>query len=226
MYPQLSITIKNSFPCFSVLWTRFILSLLCSLQNPVNLESFLSVCMYEVCFLVVFLLKSCIFVFLSFSESGGGAAVCLCGVIVCWYRRNCWFETVVRFNFSGHRVRSCVCVFMCVCLSYLIPLWLGGAQGWSSTEGHKSTSCSLSNMSKLTFHNNKTMQDRRCVCVFLPNDETLNVIVSVSTTSCTQWRTPYFLFHKKCGNYNYLYLFASYTKIVLGPARMLQITVV
>ncbi|XP_059373129.1 FERM domain-containing protein 6-like isoform X1 [Carassius carassius] len=34
-------------------------------------------------------------------------------------------------------------------------------------------------MSKLTFHNNKTMQDRRCVCVFLPNDETLNVIVSV-----------------------------------------------
>ncbi|XP_056110895.1 FERM domain-containing protein 6 isoform X1 [Rhinichthys klamathensis goyatoka] len=36
-------------------------------------------------------------------------------------------------------------------------------------------------MSKLTFHNNKTMQDRRCVCVFLPNDETLNVIVSVKT---------------------------------------------
>ncbi|XP_026133847.1 FERM domain-containing protein 6-like isoform X1 [Carassius auratus] len=34
-------------------------------------------------------------------------------------------------------------------------------------------------MSKLTFHNNKMMQDRRCVCVFLPNDETLNVIVSV-----------------------------------------------
>lgn len=26
------------------------------------------------------------------------------------------------------------------------------------------------------------MQDRRCVCVFLPNDETLNVIVSVSKT--------------------------------------------
>ncbi|KAG1941288.1 FERM domain-containing protein 6-like [Pimephales promelas] len=36
-------------------------------------------------------------------------------------------------------------------------------------------------MSKLSFHNNKTMQDRRCVCVFLPNDETLNVIVSVKT---------------------------------------------
>lgn len=25
------------------------------------------------------------------------------------------------------------------------------------------------------------MQDRRCVCVFLPNDDTLNVIVNVST---------------------------------------------
>ncbi|XP_030627322.1 FERM domain-containing protein 6 [Chanos chanos] len=36
-------------------------------------------------------------------------------------------------------------------------------------------------MNKLNFHNNKTMQDRRCVCVFLPNDDTLNVIVSVKT---------------------------------------------
>ncbi|XP_028832815.1 FERM domain-containing protein 6-like [Denticeps clupeoides] len=36
-------------------------------------------------------------------------------------------------------------------------------------------------MNKLSFHNNKTMQDRRCVCVFLPNDETLNIIVSVKT---------------------------------------------
>ncbi len=36
-------------------------------------------------------------------------------------------------------------------------------------------------MNKLNFHNNKTMQDRRCVCVFLPNDDTLNVIVNVST---------------------------------------------
>lgn len=35
-------------------------------------------------------------------------------------------------------------------------------------------------MNKLNFHNNKTMQDRRCVCVFLPNDDTLNVIVNVS----------------------------------------------
>ncbi|XP_054651755.1 FERM domain-containing protein 6 isoform X2 [Dunckerocampus dactyliophorus] len=36
-------------------------------------------------------------------------------------------------------------------------------------------------MNKLNFHNNKTMQDRRCVCVFLPNDDTLNVIVNVKT---------------------------------------------
>lgn len=36
-------------------------------------------------------------------------------------------------------------------------------------------------MSKRAFQNNKTMQDRRCVCVFLPNDDTLNVIVSVKT---------------------------------------------
>ncbi|MBN3326262.1 FRMD6 protein, partial [Atractosteus spatula] len=36
-------------------------------------------------------------------------------------------------------------------------------------------------MNKLNFHNNKTMQDRRCVCVFLPNDDTLNIIVSVKT---------------------------------------------
>nr|XP_057913102.1 FERM domain-containing protein 6 isoform X1 [Doryrhamphus excisus]XP_057913103.1 FERM domain-containing protein 6 isoform X1 [Doryrhamphus excisus]XP_057913104.1 FERM domain-containing protein 6 isoform X1 [Doryrhamphus excisus] len=36
-------------------------------------------------------------------------------------------------------------------------------------------------MNKVNFHNNKTMQDRRCVCVFLPNDDTLNVIVNVKT---------------------------------------------
>ncbi|KAL2098961.1 hypothetical protein ACEWY4_005441 [Coilia grayii] len=36
-------------------------------------------------------------------------------------------------------------------------------------------------MSRRGFHNNKTMQDRRSVCVFLPNDDTLNVIVSVKT---------------------------------------------
>ena len=35
-------------------------------------------------------------------------------------------------------------------------------------------------MNKLNFLNNKAMQDRRCVCVFLPNDDTLNVIVNVS----------------------------------------------
>ncbi|KAG7272758.1 hypothetical protein CRUP_031082 [Coryphaenoides rupestris] len=33
-------------------------------------------------------------------------------------------------------------------------------------------------MNKLPFHNNRAMQDRRCVCVFLPNDDTLNVIVN------------------------------------------------
>ncbi|KAI4804288.1 hypothetical protein KUCAC02_025919 [Chaenocephalus aceratus] len=36
-------------------------------------------------------------------------------------------------------------------------------------------------MNRLSFHNNRTMQDRRCVCVFLPNDDTLNVIVNVKT---------------------------------------------
>ncbi|KAK1894195.1 FERM domain containing protein 6 [Dissostichus eleginoides] len=36
-------------------------------------------------------------------------------------------------------------------------------------------------MNRLSFHNNRAMQDRRCVCVFLPNDDTLNVIVNVKT---------------------------------------------
>ncbi|KAM8833397.1 FERM domain-containing protein 6 [Synchiropus picturatus] len=36
-------------------------------------------------------------------------------------------------------------------------------------------------MNKLNFSNNRAMQDRRCVCVFLPNDDTLNVIVNVKT---------------------------------------------
>ncbi|XP_044128295.1 FERM domain-containing protein 6 [Bufo gargarizans] len=34
-------------------------------------------------------------------------------------------------------------------------------------------------MSKLGFQNNRVMQDRRSVCVFLPNDDTLNIIVNV-----------------------------------------------
>lgn len=38
-------------------------------------------------------------------------------------------------------------------------------------------------MNRLHFHNNKTMQDRRCVCVFLPNDDTLDVIVNVSANA-------------------------------------------
>ncbi|RVE57616.1 hypothetical protein OJAV_G00218080 [Oryzias javanicus] len=36
-------------------------------------------------------------------------------------------------------------------------------------------------MNRLNFHNNKTMQDRRCVCVFLPNDDTQHIIVDVKT---------------------------------------------
>ncbi|KFW82468.1 FERM domain-containing protein 6 [Manacus vitellinus] len=34
-------------------------------------------------------------------------------------------------------------------------------------------------MSKLTFHNNRVMQDRRSVCIFLPNDDSLNIIINV-----------------------------------------------
>ncbi|XP_056401147.1 FERM domain-containing protein 6 [Hyla sarda] len=34
-------------------------------------------------------------------------------------------------------------------------------------------------MSKLGFQNNRVMQDRRSVCVFLPNDDTLNIIINV-----------------------------------------------
>ncbi|MEJ1269385.1 FERM domain containing 6 [Cricetulus griseus] len=34
-------------------------------------------------------------------------------------------------------------------------------------------------MNKLTFHNNRVMQDRRSVCIFLPNDESLNIIINV-----------------------------------------------
>lgn len=34
-------------------------------------------------------------------------------------------------------------------------------------------------MNKLTFHNNRVMQDRRSVCIFLPNDDSLNIIINV-----------------------------------------------
>ncbi|KAM4662865.1 FERM domain-containing protein 6 isoform 1-T2 [Discoglossus pictus] len=34
-------------------------------------------------------------------------------------------------------------------------------------------------MNKLGFQNNKVMQDRRSVCVFLPNDDTLSIIINV-----------------------------------------------
>lgn len=58
----------------------------------------------------------------------------------------------------------------------------GRQRAQSPGSRRKGLSCaSHSKMNKLNFHNNKTMQDRRCVCVFLPNDDTLNVIVNVST---------------------------------------------
>ncbi|XP_036292823.1 FERM domain-containing protein 6 isoform X6 [Pipistrellus kuhlii] len=34
-------------------------------------------------------------------------------------------------------------------------------------------------MNKLNFHNNRVMQDRRSVCIFLPNDESLNIIINI-----------------------------------------------
>ncbi|XP_043405775.1 FERM domain-containing protein 6 isoform X4 [Chelonia mydas] len=34
-------------------------------------------------------------------------------------------------------------------------------------------------MNKLNFHNNRIMQDRRSVCIFLPNDDSLNIIINV-----------------------------------------------
>ncbi|XP_061468516.1 FERM domain-containing protein 6 [Rhineura floridana] len=34
-------------------------------------------------------------------------------------------------------------------------------------------------MNKLNFHNNRVMQDRRSVCIFLPNDDSLNIIIKV-----------------------------------------------
>ncbi len=193
MYSQLSITIKNSFPCFltSVLWRRNpVLQFLCSLQNPVD-YTFL-IFMWNTCPTGMF--SHWINLFLSFSlfQNRALGLLCVCEVWLCvdpgetaGLKQSGWVSQITGSD--------CVCVYVCVffvCVSYLIPSWLGGTQGWSSSEGHKSTGCSLSNMSKLTFHNNKTMQDRRCVCVFLPNDETLNVIVSVSKAPCIQWHTP------------------------------------
>ncbi|KAJ7345381.1 hypothetical protein JRQ81_001331 [Phrynocephalus forsythii] len=34
-------------------------------------------------------------------------------------------------------------------------------------------------MNRLSFHNNRAMQDRRSVCIFLPNDDSLNIIINV-----------------------------------------------
>lgn len=47
-----------------------------------------------------------------------------------------------------------------------------GAQRWPRESPHT--------MNKLNFHNNRVMQDRRSVCIFLPNDESLNIIINVS----------------------------------------------
>lgn len=47
-----------------------------------------------------------------------------------------------------------------------------GAQPWPLESPHT--------MNKLNFHNNRVMQDRRSVCIFLPNDESLNIIINVS----------------------------------------------
>ncbi|GLD47754.1 FERM domain-containing protein 6 isoform X1 [Lates japonicus] len=58
----------------------------------------------------------------------------------------------------------------------------GRQRAQSPGSRRRGLSClSHTKMNKLNFHNNKTMQDRRCVCVFLPNDDTLNVIVNVKT---------------------------------------------
>lgn len=43
-------------------------------------------------------------------------------------------------------------------------------------------------MNKLTFHNNRVMQDRRSVCIFLPNDESLNIIINVSRSPLGAFR--------------------------------------
>lgn len=64
----------------------------------------------------------------------------------------------------------------------------GHQRAQSPSRRQRSLSCpSHTKMNKLNFHNNKTMQDRRCVCVFLPNDDTLNVIVNVSMNKSRFW---------------------------------------
>ncbi|KPP61780.1 FERM domain-containing protein 6-like [Scleropages formosus] len=60
--------------------------------------------------------------------------------------------------------------------------WLreGAERAWCPPPGRRDRPRRMK-MNKLNFHNNKAMQDRRCVCVFLPNDDTLNIIVNVKT---------------------------------------------
>lgn len=170
--PSLS---KTVFLVPSVLWRKNpVLQYLCSLQNPADNTR------------PTGMFSRWINLFLSFSLFQNLALGLLC-VCVVWLCADPGEQSGLVSQITGSDcVCVCMCFFVCVCESYLIPSWLGGTQGWSSSEGHKSTGSSLPNMSKLTFHNNKTMQDRRCVCVFLPNDETLNIIVSVSKAPCTQ----------------------------------------
>lgn len=49
-----------------------------------------------------------------------------------------------------------------------------GAQRWPLESPHT--------MNKLNFRNNRVMQDRRSVCIFLPNDKSLNIIINVSVS--------------------------------------------
>lgn len=60
-------------------------------------------------------------------------------------------------------------------------------------------------MNKLTFHNNKVMQDRRRVCIFLPNDKSVSIIINVSrssrntsASSCPQGHTRVRRFRERC----------------------------
>lgn len=82
--------------------------------------------------------------------------------LACWAHR-CWCI------FTGLQLKQGLVVVS-------VPAVVEAGHQWA-----QSLSCpSHTKMNKLNFHNNKTMQDRRCVCVFLPNDDTLNVIVNVS----------------------------------------------
>lgn len=52
----------------------------------------------------------------------------------------------------------------------------GSAEAWEPSPDRQRAP---NTMNKLNFHNNRVMQDRRSVCIFLPNDESLNIIINV-----------------------------------------------